>query len=133
MLNLRYHIFSKLTTKILKLNFGRKISSSINLVIRSSGVEVESSQKTTRCTFVSTLRGDGEILPIYYIEHRPQTILNGQIWKKAIKGINVELFVDYICKTLSNVDKKKPKLFLMDNLKVHHSKGVLDKLANLDF
>jgi serine/threonine protein kinase len=51
-------------------------------------------KKGARDTVVATICGDGSGLPLYYIHDQ-------QVIRRAIKGMNIELMLDYIDKVLA--------------------------------
>ncbi|KAJ5078933.1 mariner mos1 transposase-like protein [Anaeramoeba ignava] len=59
---------------------------------------------------------------------------NHQVQDKAINGMNINLFLDYISKILEpNLDPSERKILLMDNLRVHHAKVIVSILQELGF
>ncbi len=94
--------------------------------IGSGGAEIEVPTTGQRDTVVATIRGNGTLLPAFYIQHHRASKQRG----KAIKGMNGELMMEYI-ETVIAPNINGAKQIIMDQLGSHKMKKVVARLEEL--
>lgn len=86
--------------------------------------------KGSRDTIVATLRGDGQKLPLFYIQHKRQKTKNKEVIQRAVKGMTESLMLEYIEEVLRPHTTPGQVLF-MDQLSSHKTQRVKAKLAEI--
>ncbi len=95
--------------------------------IGSGGAEVDVPATGQRDTIVATLRGNGDLLPPYYIQHQRAAPTQGRV---AIKGMNGKIMIEYINAIIA-LNVRPGDRIIMDQLGSHKTKAVKKRLEEL--
>ncbi len=95
----------------------------------SHDVYVSAKEKGKRDTIVVAVRGNGDKLPLFFIEHQRQKSKNGRVVQKKVAGLTKELMQQYLDDVLIP-NLHEGDLVLMDRLSSHTNNTVREKITS---
>jgi hypothetical protein len=101
--------------------------------VGSGGAYVGREGTPRRDTFVGCVRGDGMILPGFFVHHKKERKRGKQVIERAVKGINIDLMLKWVDTILVPHAGSNPKVLLLDRLQVHLNAQVRQRIHTLGF